>query len=131
MKKVTVNAAVVDVHGLYIALRKAYFDVANIGSDKNGTYVYLADVEDKDPVSIVESWVGKVPAPLTSKEEIAARKAELEALPAPGAPPVSMLEVDGAHILGLPDADTEVVEAAPVPDPVGTSVLSKFFRRIW
>jgi len=128
MKKITVNAAVADVYGLYIALRKAYFDVGNVGADSRGTYVYLADGEDKDPAPIVESWVDKVPSQVTCKEDAQARKAEFDALPAPGAPPVSMLEVDGEHVLSMPD--TEVVEPALVPEPK-TSAFGKFFRKIW
>jgi hypothetical protein len=129
MKNIFVPTPIADVYGLYIALRKAYFDVGNVGSDKRGTYVYLADGEEKDPAPIVESWVDKVPALVTCKADADARKAEFEALPAPGGMPV-----DADHVLSLPDVDvadlheTEVPAAVVAPKP---SLVSRFFRRIF
>jgi hypothetical protein len=127
MKNIFVPTPIADVYGLYIALRKAYFDVGNVGSDKRGTYVYLADGEEKDPAPIVESWVDKVPALVTCKADADARKAEFEALPAPGGMPV-----DAEQVLALPDADVPApVEPEALVPEKKTSLVSRFFRRIF
>jgi len=67
-KMVTVPLKVEDVMGLLIDLKKGGFSVLNVGSDLGNTYVYLDPSEEKDPTSVVESWVGK-PAPLVSDRE--------------------------------------------------------------
>lgn len=127
MKNIFVPTPIADVYGLYIALRKAYFDVGNVGSDKRGTYVYLADGEDKDPAPIVESWVDKVPAAVTCKEDAVARKAEFDALPAPGG-----LPVDAEQVLSLPDLDVDSpAELASAAVEKKVSMVSRFFRRIF
>lgn len=64
-KSVFVEQKVDDLWGLLMDLRRASFKVKNVGSDPRGTYVYLEIDEEKDPVPIVEAWVGK-PAPQPS-----------------------------------------------------------------
>jgi hypothetical protein len=66
-----------DLWGLYLDLRKADFQVKNVAADGRGTYVYLELTEEKDPSSIVESWVGK-PAPVPSALLRNVRAKELE-----------------------------------------------------
>jgi hypothetical protein len=66
-----------DLWGLYLELRKADFQVKNVGADDRGTYVYLELNEDKDPSPIVESWIGK-PAPIPSPLLKNVRVKELE-----------------------------------------------------
>lgn len=64
-KSILVPLKIEDLYGLYMDLRKAEFQVRNVGADERGTYVYLEPSEEKDPVPIVENWVGK-PAPKLS-----------------------------------------------------------------
>lgn len=61
-KVITVPEKVDDLYGLYIDLRKAEFLVKNVGADQRGTYVHMDEAELKDPVPVVEAWVGK-PSP--------------------------------------------------------------------
>lgn len=63
-----------DLGGLYMALKKAGYAVRNVGVDEFGTYVYLEDAEEKDPVGMIDEWAGK-PAPTPSdKKAFIARK---------------------------------------------------------
>lgn len=122
-----VGQKVDDLWGLYLDLRKADFQVKNVGADDRGTYVYLELNEDKDPAPIVEAWVGK-PAPVPSpilrnvrikefekveaeevvrvqkrleakrKFEEERAKAEAEGLPIPPEPPPQMEDVGPERI---------------------------------
>lgn len=58
-KSILVPLKVDDLYGLYMDLRKSEFRIRNVGSDARGTYVYLDPEEEKDPVPVVENWVGK------------------------------------------------------------------------
>jgi hypothetical protein len=65
-----------DLGGLYFTLQKAGYAVRNVGVDGFGTYIYLEDTEEKDPVALVDEWVKK-PAPNPNDPKaLAARKAE-------------------------------------------------------
>lgn len=59
MKVSSIASKVDDLYGLYVDLKKAEFKVKNVGADSRGTYVYLDDAEEKDPASLIESWVGQ------------------------------------------------------------------------
>lgn len=59
MKVSSITSKVDDLYGLYVDLKKAEFKVKNVGADSRGTYVYLDDAEEKDPASLIESWVGQ------------------------------------------------------------------------
>lgn len=61
-KVVSSPGKVEDLYGLYMDLRRSDFSVKNVGADGGLTYVYLDPSEEKDPLSLIESWVGK-PAP--------------------------------------------------------------------
>lgn len=54
-----------DVGSVWRDLLKKDFDVEAVGVNNIGTFVYMADDEDKDPQPIVESWVGKERAELS------------------------------------------------------------------
>lgn len=83
---VAVPARVEDLMGLLIDLKKAEFLVRNVGADANCTYVYLEPEEEKDPVPLVESWIGR-PAPDLADQKTAKKRAEeLKALAAGSAP---------------------------------------------
>jgi hypothetical protein len=73
-----------DLYGLFADLKKQSFAVINVGADMRGTYVYLDEDEEKDPLPVVETWVGK-PAPDPSKELHAQRTGEMKELAAPPA----------------------------------------------
>lgn len=129
-KTVTVAVPVEDLYGLYVALRKSYFDVKNVGSGSGVTNVILGDSEDKDPTPIVESLVGKVPEIPLTREAIEARKAEFASLPSPSdmpPPSVAMLEVDGDHVLGQEDPVAADRDEAAHPDSMLRRILRKIF----
>lgn len=66
-----------DLWGLYLDLRRADFQVKNVGADDRGTYVYLEPNEEKDPAPIVESWVGKsAPDPSPLLKSVRAKELE-------------------------------------------------------
>lgn len=69
-----------DLGGLYLTLQKAGYAVRNVGADGFGTYIYLEDTEEKDPISLVDEWVSK-PAPNPNDmKALAVRKAEVKKL---------------------------------------------------
>ena len=80
-KVITVPVKVDDVMGLMVDLKKAGFCVVNIGSDPGHTFIYLDLSEEKDPVPIAESWVGKEPPSVDDREAWQKRAAEMAALP--------------------------------------------------
>lgn len=76
MEKIVAYPGMVeDIAGLYLELRKAAFDVVNVGADERGTYVYLGEEEEKDPLPLVESWIGK-PAPRPNDIKMYERRME-------------------------------------------------------
>jgi len=52
-----------DVGSLWYDLLRKGYDVESVGANASGTFVYMADDEEKNPKPIVENWVGK---PLSS-----------------------------------------------------------------
>jgi hypothetical protein len=80
-RSVRVPSRVEDLVGLQIDLRRAGFAVRGVGADPRSTHVYLDLSEEKDPVSIVERWIGR-PAPEPTKKLVERRKRELETLDA-------------------------------------------------
>jgi len=69
MKTVVVSQKIEDLPGLFRDLKKAFFNIVNVASDKHGTYLYMDVLEKKDPRPIVELWVDKplnVQEPTTS-----------------------------------------------------------------
>jgi hypothetical protein len=81
MKTITAPRGVDDLYGLHFDLRKAGFSVVNVAADQRGTYVYLDDGEEKDPVPVVEQWIGR-PAPEVTKELLERRLKEWKAIEA-------------------------------------------------
>ena len=88
-KVVIVPVRVEDLTGLLIDLKKAEFLARNVGADANCTYVYLEQEEEKDPCSLVESWVGRKAPDISDQKELKKRSAELKAL-ATGGPSASV-----------------------------------------
>lgn len=80
-KVITAPVRVDDVMGLMIDLKKAGFGVVNIGSDPGHTFIYLDISEEKDPIPIAESWVGKEPPSTDDREAWQKRAQELDTLP--------------------------------------------------
>jgi len=68
MKTISTDAIIEDLYGLVEDLRKRSFGVLNVATDQRGTYVYLDDSEEKDPLPIVLEWVGKPATKMTLKE---------------------------------------------------------------
>lgn len=68
-----------DIGSLWHDLLKNGFHVESIGVNSDTTFIYMADDEDKNPRSIVESYVGKVP-PAASHAEVSSRRKEIKAL---------------------------------------------------
>lgn len=69
IKIVSVLRKVEDLPGLLKDLKTSLFNVANVGADERGTYLYMDVTERKDPRPIVERWVGRplqTPKPATS-----------------------------------------------------------------
>jgi hypothetical protein len=68
VKQISTEARVDDLAGLLADLKAKSFSVLNVAADARGTYVYLDEAEEKDPVPIVLEWVGKpAPPPLDLK----------------------------------------------------------------
>lgn len=65
-----------DVGSLWYDLLKNGFDVESVGSSEKATILYMADDEEKNPKSIVESWIGKSP-PLMSGAAVEKRRKEI------------------------------------------------------
>lgn len=85
-KIVTIPVKVEDVMGLLVDLKKNGFAAVNIGADQNNTYVYLDISEEKDPVPIMESWVGKSPPPMEDRDIWNRRAEEIAACPGTSKP---------------------------------------------
>ncbi len=79
VRSIAVPGQVKDLYGLYVALRRSSFAVRNVGADERSTYVYLEESEGKDPVPIVESWLGR-PVPEVTQKVLKDRVKELEEL---------------------------------------------------
>ena len=63
MKTVQLSGIKVDdVGAVWYDLLKKEFDVDGVAVNKDGTFVYMADDEEKDVQPVVESWVGKGPS---------------------------------------------------------------------
>lgn len=131
MKTITTAAVVEDLYGVLEDLKKRDFDVLNIATDPRGTYIYLHDSEDKDPVPVVMEWVGKPAPKLTEKEW----KARIKAAQAKEEPPATFLGKVKSFFFGKKEGEPAVPEdqapapeapAEPAPDPVDP----KFFRKI-
>jgi hypothetical protein len=123
-KIVTVPRKVEDLTGLLIDLKRASFGVRNVGADHHGTFVYLDLQEDKDPVPIVESWVGRKPPSMTDQAAFQARLADLKAV-MNQAPAVSAAA-------GAPADDPSVPAPAPAAPPAAAAAPKRFafIRRI-
>lgn len=50
-----------DVDGLYCDLLEQHFEVENVATGGDCTYVYIHDAEDKDPAPLVDAWIDKEP----------------------------------------------------------------------
>lgn len=50
-----------DVDGLYCDLLEQHFEVENVATGGDCTYVYIHDAEDKDPAPLVDAWIDKAP----------------------------------------------------------------------
>lgn len=115
MKTVRIEGRVQDLTGLYIALRRALFDVKNVGAGPASTFIYLDDAEERDPSEIAASWVGKPPMRMQTPIQHKNLIGEFETLP------------------DLVDAKMEV---DPAPSPATPEVAEKksflrsIFRRI-
>jgi hypothetical protein len=115
-----------DLAGLLADLKAKSFAVLNVASDARGTYVYLDDAEEKDPVPVILEWVGR-PAPKPNSRAWKARVKEAMAL-ASGKPPSLFSRIRGffsrRKTVELPTA-TEL----PPENPPST-MDPKFFRKI-
>jgi len=128
MKNILVSGKKIDdVPGLFYDLVKNNFMVENVGSDKTGTHVYLADDEMKDPSPVVESWVGKQP-PTPTKSLIEQRKALHEEYQARRAQHEAERRAKAA---------VEAGDVVSIPTPLpfspakGPTLFSKIFRKLW
>lgn len=130
-----VGQKVDDLWGLYLDLRKADFQVKNVGADDRGTYVYLEINEDKDPAPIVEAWVGK-PAPIPSPLLKNVRAKELEKVEAEEAVRVQKrLEAQRKFEEEKAKAEAEGLPAPLPPEPQYVESVSpdkiSFLKRIF
>lgn len=135
-KTLTFPGKVEDLCGLYIDLKKGLFDVHNVAAANEETYVYLESYEEKDPASIVESWIGKVPPSISNRRATEKRqKALIEASaiqvekPKPKEPePEAASEIEPVPVVEL-GGELEPVEVVdptlPGERPPGV------FRKIW
>lgn len=128
MKNKLVGKNVDDVAGLYYDLIKNGFKVENVGSDKSGTHVFLHDEEEKDPTSIVESWVGKE-APVLTRSLVEQRKtvsSEYEARR-------TQWEAEARVKAAEEGGESPSVAVQPLPAISGSkqTLFSKIFRKLW
>jgi hypothetical protein len=117
-----------DVAGLFYDLIKNGYMVENIGSDRNGTHVFLADEETKDPGPVVDSWVGKEP-PTPTKSLVEQRKELHAEYQAKRAQRQAEARAKAAAEMG----EGPVAIATPLPfSPAKSPTLfSKIFRKLW
>ncbi len=145
-----------DFSGLYIELLKKKFDVASVGGDKEGTFIYLHDDEDKDPGPIAEAWVG-LPSPTTIKPSVfedrrrevtemtgklkAAREEKAKVCAAEEAARVAAYQASEAAAGGFPSSEGGPVPTLPAPEGQSVqvlpapeqkeSILKRIFRVVW
>lgn len=141
-----------DLGGLYLTLQKAGYAVRNVGADGFGTYVYLEDTEEKDPVALVDEWVAK-PAPNPNDKKalearkLEAKKAEEAAASARAAEEAARIAASAAEKAaaeaaaqaavaleggGDPLLVSEPPPAEPTAEPVKKeSVLKRIWNTIW
>lgn len=128
MKNILISGKKIeDVSGLYYDLIKNDFMVENIGSDKSGTHVFLADEEMKDPAPLVESWVGKQP-PVPTKSLLEQRKAIHAEYQAKRAQRAAELRARAAAEVGEPISIATPIPFSPGKNP---TLFSKIFRKLW
>lgn len=136
MKKISTDAIVEDLYGLVEDLKKRSFGVLNVATDQRGTYVYLNDSEEKDPLPVVMEWVGK-PAPKMTLKEWQARVKAAQAQ-APGDKKSFLGKIMG-FLMRKKEPEARVVGTLfEAPDPVASDTPAeppapidpKFFRKI-
>jgi hypothetical protein len=79
-KIVKIDGRVDDLCGLMIDLKRAGFEVRNVGADPSTTYVYVEPWEEKDPTEIASPWIGRPTPPMSDRELWERRAADLKAL---------------------------------------------------
>lgn len=128
-KVVMVPQKVEDLGGLFMDLKRASFHVRNVGADVRGTYVYLGLEEEKDPVPIVESWVGRRP-PLPSDEvAFKARVEEYRAMVVATPKPAEEIPASAEASPSPAPAPAALPVPAAAPAPEAPKRFA-FFRRI-
>jgi hypothetical protein len=128
MKNVLISGKrVEDTAGLFYDLVKNNFMVENVGADKAGTHVYLADDEMKDPSPVVESWLGKQP-PTPTKSLVEQRKALHAEYHGKRAQHQAEIRARAAA-----EAGDMVSTMVPLPftPAKGPTLFSKIFRKLW
>lgn len=117
-----------DVAGLYYDLIKNGFQVENVGVDQSGTHVFLANTEQKDPATLVESWIGKQ-APTLTRSLIEQRKSISEEHQVKRAQREAEARAKAAEEAG----ERRISIATPVPLLSGSkeTLFSKIFRKLW
>lgn len=144
MKTVELSGMIVsDVGAVWHDLLKKGFDVESVGVTADCTYVYLADDEEKDPRTVVESMVGKPTGRLSKSQvderrkdvlEMVVRAKEQRAVRAAERAKAEAREKERAG--AVPDAyfQTPAVEQAPAPAaaaaaaPPKGKLLSRLFK---
>lgn len=70
---IAADTFVEDLNNLYSRLKDESFDIVNVARDKRGTYVHLADEEEKDPLPIVFQC-SVMPSQKLGRKEFSKRK---------------------------------------------------------
>jgi hypothetical protein len=146
---VVVEEKVEDLYGLYMDLRRSEFAIKNVGADNRGTYVYVDELEEKDPVPTIRAWVWKVaPEPSLSlkkkrtkeyedileverKAAEAKRAAEEEAARKVAADGGLELLKSTDEPLALESSEIKDDEGKLIGELLGDTPKEGFFKRIW
>jgi len=136
MKKIHTDAVVEDLCGLSEDLKSKSFRILNVATDVRGTYIYLEDDEDKDPIPTVLEWVGK-PVPKMTPRQWRDRVKASQAAASGGTKSFlgrilaffSRKKESEARVVGtlIETPDPVAPDAPPAPPP---PIDPQFFRKI-
>jgi len=136
MKTIQAACQIEDLYGAMEDLKKRGFAVLNLAVDPRGTYIYLDDKEEKDPVPVVLEWVGK-PVPKMTLKEWQARVKASQAT-APGETKSLFGKIMGFFVRKKESEARVVGTLIETPDPAASDTPAeppppidpKFFRKI-
>jgi hypothetical protein len=119
-----------DLTGLYFCLKKSGYAVRNVGADQFGTYIYMDDVEEKDPAGLVEEWMGKAAPSVSDQKAFEARK--VEAKKAEEAAASARAAEEAARVAASPAPEMVSADEPEAPvEPQKESLMKRIFKILW